>query len=288
MNQKSYVDLHVHTTYSDGTFSPEEVVRYAHKAGLAAISITDHDITDGIPFAMKEAEPLGIEVVPGIELSTEFAGDTNQKNEMHILGYYLDWTNAELQESLLKFRKARQQRAVAITEKLSKLGIHLDKDHLQRVAGIGAIGRLHFAKVLIEEGIVNNVGDAFHRFLGFGRPAFVPKMMLTPEDGIGLILKARGIPVLAHPHYGHFNNRDLLNRLVEAGLKGLEVWHSKHPAWAVKNFTELAADLRLIATGGSDCHGQFGDEPAALGTIKVPYSVIGDLKKCKSRIDAKA
>jgi hypothetical protein len=283
MTAPRYVDLHVHTNYSDGAFTPEEAVRFAHGAGLAAISITDHDTVDAIPAALAEGAILGVEVIPGIELSAEL--QDVHTTEMHILGYYINWENAPFKETLELFRAARKKRAYQILEKLSKLGIHLQEDHLFGISGRGVVGRLHFARAMVERGFSATIADAFHNFLGIGRPAYVPKLRLKPEEAIRMILKIGGIPVLAHPYYGHYNNKQLLRRLVNEGLKGIEVWHSKHQPETVKMFEKIAHELDIVSTGGSDCHGTFGDAAAIMGTLNISYDVVTALKKCKEKID---
>lgn len=279
-NKELYVDLHVHTNLSDGSFEPAEAVRYAHKVGLAAISITDHDSVNGIDAAISEGSKIGLEVIPGIELSTEV--NDSGKSEMHILGYYIDWQNEELRQILKFLQDERNQRAYKIIDKFAALGIKIDKDKLTAMIGNGGtIGRLHFAKMLIEMDIVDNVSEAFYKYLGEGRSAYVPKHKISPDEGIQLILRFGGIPVLAHPYYAHYSNNELLIRLVKNGLKGIEVWHTKHPQSAIGTFEKLAKKHGLISTGGSDCHGAYGGESALLGTIKVPYSVVEELKKLK-------
>lgn len=284
--EKLYVDLHIHTTYSDGSFTPEEVVRYAHKVGISAISITDHDIVDAIPLALIEGEKLGIEVIPGVELSCEI--NNSRTDEMHILGYFINWENVQFRKSLDLFRTKRKQRAYQILEKLRKFNIFLDEKQLFDVAGSGSIGRLHFAKVMIEEGFANSIGEVFNRFLAYGKPAYVPKMKIKPEEAIQMILSAGGIPVLAHPYYGHYSDKNLLKGLVNSGLQGIEVWHSRHPETAVKIFTDIANEMGLVATGGSDCHGMFEDQPEILGSVKVPYSAVVELRKLKEKIETKS
>ncbi|MFH1367785.1 MAG: PHP domain-containing protein [Elusimicrobiota bacterium] len=280
---KLYADLHVHTNFSDGGFSPEEAVRHAKKLGFSAISITDHDSTEGVPAALKEGKIQGVEVVPGVELSTEMK--TTGESEMHILGYFINWENAQFQERLAMFRKFRQDRGKKIIDKLLKLGLKFDEIRLYEATGQGNIGRLHFAKALVEQGFVKDISGAFEKYLGFGKPAYVPKWQLRPEEAISMILKIGGIPVLAHPHYGNYANKNVLKSLVSSGLQGLEVWHSNHPQWVVQKYEETAQEFGLIATGGSDCHGQFGKQPPAMGKVKIPYEVVKKLKLLKQKIE---
>lgn len=282
--ENRYVDLHVHTNYSDGTFTPEQAVAHAHTVGLAAIAITDHDTVYGIPDAIEEGKRRGVEIIPGIELSCTV--QTKHASEMHILGYYINWQNGSFQEMLTLFQKARVERSRKILKRLADGGIYLEEEKLQAIAGRGAIGRLHVAKALIQEGYVASSHEAFNKWLANDKSAYVPKLELTPEDAIHMIQRVGGIPVLAHPHYGHYSNRNLLKALVNAGLRGIEVLHSKHPPATVELFAQLAKEFNLIATGGSDCHGPFADAPAIMGTIKVPYTVLEELKACKARIDS--
>jgi 3',5'-nucleoside bisphosphate phosphatase len=278
-----FIDLHIHTLFSDGMFSPEEAVSYAKKTGLSAISITDHDNIEGILPALKEGEKLGVEVVPGVELSTEYEED-NESNEVHILGYLIDWEDAVFQAKLQFFRKTRQERAYRILQKLENIGIKLSKEKIFNNAGKGSIGRLHFARVLLEEGHVGNIPEAFNRFLSTGKPAYEPKFKITPQDAIRMILDIKGLPVLAHPYYGTYNNRVLMEKLKDSGLCGIEVWHRSHPKNAAEEFLKLAQEFDLIATGGSDCHGSINNEKPLMGTQKLPYEILKNLKERRQKL----
>jgi len=277
-----FADLHVHTKYSDGTFSPEESVRYAQKVGLATISISDHDTTEGIPSAIKEGSKRGIEVIPGIELSVDFKNSHNQ--EMHILGYFINWEDSSFQQKLKLFRKARERRAYHILDKLKGLGIAIDERRLFEIAGIGVIGRLHFAKMLVENKSVSHTQEAFWKYLGDSKPAYVPKFRLSPDEAIKMILRIGGIPVLAHPHYNSINC-NVVKTLANSGLKGIEVWHTKHSVNETDKFKKMADKLGMIMTGGSDCHGAMNGEPPIMGKTKVPYSAVIELKKYKNNLE---
>jgi predicted metal-dependent phosphoesterase TrpH len=281
---KLTADLHIHTIYSDGELTPEEAVRTAKKIGLAAISITDHDSTDGVLPALKEGQVQGVEVIPGVELSTELK--STGESEMHILGYFINFENGQFQESLQLFRKTRQTRARKILDLLLKEGVKLDEEKLFSSASKGTIGRLHFAKALVKQGFVKDIGSAFDKYLGFGKPAYVAKWQLKPEEAINMILKIGGIPVLAHPHYGNYANRDVLKGLMSSGLQGIEVFHSNHPKWAIEKYRDIALEMGLLETGGSDCHGAFGSLTSPMGRIKVPYELVEKMKKRKQEITA--
>ena len=277
-----FADMHIHTQHSDGTMSSEECVKYAQLVGLTAIAITDHDTTNGIPTAIKEGSKRGIEVIPGIELSAELKN--SHEEEMHILGYFINWEDEHLQQKLKLFRQARGKRAVHILEKLKKLGIPINEKRLYEVAGIGAIGRLHFAKVMVEQNIVSQTQEAFQKYLGDNKPAYVPKLRLRPDEAIKMILKVGGIPVLAHPHFGHIN-KTVIKALVKEGLKGIEVWHTNHPHDVTEKFKKIAAAFGLLPTGGSDYHGIVDKNFAMIGSTKIPYAAVISLKKYKNNLD---
>jgi len=278
-----YVDLHVHTNYSDGSFTPEETVRYAQKIGLCGIAITDHDITDAIAPAIKEGAKRGIEIVPGIELSVDL--EDNSIGEMHILGYYLDWENTVFQNKLKQFRETRKERAIKILEKLSENGITLDQNKLLSGKTNIAIGRLHIAKMMHEQGFVRNIKEAFTKYLANNMPAYVPKFKLSPEEAIGMIKSVKGIAVLAHPYYGNLSDKTFLSNLIKMGLSGIEAWHTKHSLATQEKFTEIAHELNLLITGGSDCHGTAIKDKPLMGTQNIPYEALLFLKKTKHQID---
>ena len=281
--QEFFVDLHVHTNFSDGALSPSETVELASKLKLAAISITDHDTVDGFEEAFEAGKKFGVEVISGVELSSEL--ETLKKHETHILGYYVNTKSKTLQDTLNIFKKTRIKRANEILKKLSGLGVNLKSEELLKDADKGVIGRLHFAKAIVEEEFAANISDAFYKYLSPDKPAYVPKMVISPKDAIELIIKAGGIPVLAHPYYGHYCNKNVLKGLINDGLMGIEAWHIKHPASVVKKFLALASELDLIPTGGSDCHGPFKEEAAVLGKVKVPYSVVEALENKRKQLN---
>ncbi len=273
-----HIDLHIHSTFSDGNFTPEEIVNHAKNAGLAAISITDHDNTDGTPSAITAGKELGVEVVPGVELSVE--PESPQDEEIHILGYYVDWKDESFQQKLRHFRKARRERAHHILENLARLGIKIDPQQLFEVAGKGSVGRMHVAKVLRDEGFVNYVQEAFDLYLAYGKPAYVPKLRLSSQEAITLISGIGGISVIAHPIYGG-SSREIIQKLKSLGLDGIEVYYPNHKPEDVKKFGSWANEFGLLVTGGSDCHGGTVNGEVLMGNLGLGYDLLARLKEYK-------
>jgi predicted metal-dependent phosphoesterase TrpH len=248
------VDLHVHTTASDGTMSPAEVVRYAKEKGLRTIAITDHDTIEGIAEGLQAGSNLGLEVIPGVELSVDFA-----KGTMHLLGYYIDHTSAELLEKLTIVQQARAERNLKIVEKLQGLGIDINLSEVKEAPEHGQIGRPHFAYTMIQKGHAQNIQDAFDRYLRKGGPAYVEKFKFSPQEAMSVIHKAGGITVLAHPFTtNQLQLQDLepvIVDLKEKGLDGIETYYPEHSAGQIKCYRQLAQKYALAVTGGSDFHG---------------------------------
>lgn len=250
-------DLHMHTTASDGDFSPREIVRKAKAANLQTIAITDHDTLGGVDEAVSEGEKLGIQVIPGTELSTK-AGKTS----VDILGYGVS-ESAQLSETLARMREGREDRAKRIVAKFNELGMSLAMNDVRQFAGGGVIARPHIAKAVVEKGYVPDVQSVFDNYLADGKPCALPKVVLSPQEGIDLIHEAGGKAVLAHPI--HLHDDDLVRRLLEENdFDGLEVWHREQNEQDNRRYFELAESFNLIMTGGSDFHndnhrlGQFG------------------------------
>ncbi|MGD0336453.1 MAG: PHP domain-containing protein [Candidatus Omnitrophota bacterium] len=271
-----FADLHLHTCFSDGSFSPAELLRESRKAGLSAISIVDHDNTDGIEPAQAIAGEYGIEVLPGIELSAE-----SDNSEIHILGYLVDYKNKTLAKELELLRKNRIERVYKITAKLQDLGVHLEPQKIFDIAGGGTVGRLHVARAMVKEKIVGSLGEAFARFIGDNKPAHVLGFKFSPPQAINLIKQAGGIPVLAHPYT--INKDDLLFELISEGIMGLEVYYPEHGQSLVNFYKQVAARYGLLITGGSDCHGKAKPE-IKIGSIKIPYELVELLKEAKAKL----
>jgi len=277
---EKFVDLHIHTTYSDGNLSPKEVVNCAYERRLAALSIADHDTTFGIAEAIEECRKKEIELIPAVELSIKLK---EVSEEIHLLGYYIDWQNQKLQEILKFLRDKRKERASQIYNKLEILGIKLGSEILDKIsANNSSVGRLHFARTLVKQGHVQNISQAFQLYLDNGKPAYVDKIRLEPNEAIQLLLQVNGIPVLAHPYFNPVE--PVLETLISYGLKGVEVWHSKHPSTFTQKLMLLAKKLGLLVTGGSDYHGETDNRLPLIGSLKIPYSIVDELKQCASQI----
>lgn len=276
------IDLHTHSTVSDGTDTPAELIRYAKEKGLRAIALTDHDSIDGI----NEAQSVGREVgvIPGVELSADFSDGA-----LHLLGLFVDRGALPFLERLSVFQAARRERNPKIVQKLQEMGFKITEEEVTAAAGGGQAGRPHFARVLMEKGYVHSITEAFEKYIGDGRPAHVEKPQPTPEACIALIHEANGVAVLAHPNTLRLSDdklNGLFERLVNAGLDGIEVYYSTHTPEETARYERLAAEWNLAKSGGSDFHGEHKpqiDLGVGKGTLHVPYSLLETLRRRKER-----
>ena len=257
----AHVDLHAHSTASDGSKSPTAVVAAAKAAGLSAIALTDHDTMDGVAEAVAAGDTFGLRVVPGVELSA-----TDDQREVHLLGLHITRPGA-IEDSLREFRDRRHARAVEIVAKLNALGVPITFEDVLDRAGDAAIGRPHLARVLIETGWARDSRDAFDRYLGAGKPAYVPKHRLSVADAIALVHAGAGLAVLAHP--GPEGRRETVERFVANGLDGVEVRHPGHTSEDTNRLGALTEFFNLVPSGGSDWHGAM-EGPRVLGAMRVP------------------
>jgi 3',5'-nucleoside bisphosphate phosphatase len=264
------VDLHLHSTASDGRYTPGQLVQLALGKELRAIALTDHDTTDGIEEAVAAAQQTGLTVIPGVEISTNVSGDL----ELHILGYHIDHRHAPLQKRLKELRESRLVRAREILRLLAKAGLPLTWERVLAMAGHGSIGRPHIAQAMVEAEYVNSVENAFRLYIGRGGPAYVERSKLAPEDAIALVRLAGGVPVLAHPS----QVTEYIPSLARAGLAGLEVYYNGYEEAEKQSLAKLASKHGLIATGGSDFHGPGITSAADLGQIDVPWSAVERLQ----------
>lgn len=265
-----YADLHIHTYFSDGTFSPAQIITLAKKSGLHCISITDHDSIDAY---LSLAPGEEIEIIPGIELTADI-----NNIEVHILGYFIDYQQSWFREKLKVICQVRIQRMKEMCKKLSSLGLPLKADEVLEFAGNHSVGRLHLARLMLQKGFVSSLQEAFNKFIGEGCPAYISKFRLSPAEAIELILKAKGLAVLAHPY--SLSNQNLIPEFVKAGLRGIEAIYPEHSPKQIEHYSELAKKYGLLVTGGSDCHGQAKPE-VKMGMIKLPYQLVEKLKNAK-------
>lgn len=266
-----YADLHIHTTASDGTDTPSEVVAKALNLGLCAIAISDHDTLSGVTEAQQAANNFNLEVISGVEVNTYFQG-----NEVHLLGYLIDPHHDEFVSKLKDLQGDRFERIKKIVNKLKDLNIHVSLDRVLELSAGGSVGRPHVAQALVESGYVKTLQEAFLTYIGNGKPAFVPREKLTPKEAIKLIKRAHGVPVLAHPGFSKIDA--FIPELIEEGLKGLEVWHRNHNTFMVEHYLKLTEKYNLIPTGGSDYHGSGHDTCNVLGSSVAPYGTVKLLK----------
>lgn len=268
-----HIDLHLHSTASDGTSAPEVVVQAARDAGLQALALTDHDTVEGIAAAREAAQAAGIELVPGVELSA-YEG----VHEIHILGLHLVQLEA-MRNALTVFRSARRERAEGIVRLLNGLGVRITFDDVLAVAQDAAIGRPHIARALVENGWAMDLRDAFDRYLGAGRPAYLDKRRITIPEAIELIHRCGGIAVLAHP--GPEGTHERIARLAAMGMDGVEVIHPSHAPDDRVRLLALTKELNLVPSGGSDSHGN-ADGVRVVGAMKVPGEWL-DLQQARAR-----
>ena len=271
-NPESLCDLHLHSYYSDGVLSPEELVRRSAKASLSAISITDHDTVDGVGEALDSAGSGMTEVITGVEFNVSEKGES-----VHILGYLFDHTDPDLVNLMDRLKEARRSRAESIIEKLSGEGIDISMDEVRDLSGKGTIGRLHIARLLFEKGYVSEIREGFSKYIGKGRPCYVPRMRLRSAETVDLIKKAGGVAVWAHPG-ALIRNKLLLKALLDSGISGLEAFHPNHDSGMSDEIISVARENSLVITGGSDYH--FDEAMKAyIGEIGTAYKSVIDLRK---------
>ncbi|MGD0651752.1 MAG: PHP domain-containing protein [Verrucomicrobiia bacterium] len=268
-----FADLHLHTQYSDGAYTPVELVRAAIREGFVAVAVTDHDTLDAIPESLAAGKALGIEVIAGVEITCRV-----EMQEIHMLGYFFGdaWENPQLQAVLEHSKRVREHRVEEFVIKLNDLGIPLKLEDVLTCSDCGTLGRPHVAMALVKHGFVSSTEEAFNRFLKRGKPAYVERHRMTVAEAIGHIKRAGGLAVLAHPGLNKVDRR--IPNMVDQGLDGLEVWHSRHITSQSEHYLEMAGRFGLLATGGSDCHGIVGGK-MLLGTVKLPYERVEALKQ---------
>ena len=266
------VDLHTHTYFSDGALSPRELVLRAHEVGITVLSITDHDNIDGLVPAMEVAKDFGIEVIPGVELSS-----TLGTKDIHILGYMFDPSNKNLRDTLEFLKKERFIRAERIVRKLNSLDLPLDFDLVVARAGHGALGRPHIAAAMLDEGLTSDYAEAFEQYIGDSCPAYEPKYKISPEDAVEIIANAGGISTVAHP--GWYVSESDLSHLIRSGVDGIEVVHPAHDPNRVRYYRGIASTYFLLESGGSDFHGGKRNDYQNFGTYCVTHEMLDAMKR---------
>lgn len=272
--------MHVHSTASDGTFTPKQVVNYAAKKGLTAVALTDHDTIDGIKEGFRAARRVGIEFIPGVEFSTEIDSES-----FHIVGLYIDYKQKELINLTKEIGNSREIRCKKIIEKINAMNVgpEITFKEVNALAD-GVIGRPHVASILIEKGYSNSIEEVFNKYLNRGAPGYVPRFKLTPKEAIHVLKKNGATPILAHPCY-ITNKHPLKEFLIEhqkEGLEGIEVYYPSHSKKQTKLFKEYAEELGLLMSGGSDCHGELNGGPY-IGNIKIRYELLKKIKEHRKK-----
>ena len=266
------VDLHLHTTYSDGRLTPGELIQIAAEQGIGVIAITDHDTVNGIEPALLATECFPyVTVIPGVEINTDV-----RQGEVHILGYFVDYKNQSFLNTLDSLRNSRKDRAQKMLAKLSKLGINIEWERILELTDGGSVGRPHIAQALFEGQHVSNLQDAFERYIGRNGPAYAERDRLTPKEAVELIIKANGLPVIAHPASIKDIDQMIID-LKQSGLVGIEVYYDNYDKDTIERLSRLATKYDLIATGGSDFHGFEDDHETPLGEAIVPFECVQHL-----------
>lgn len=281
------VDLHTHSTASDGTLSPAELVEHAHEKGIKAIALTDHDTVSGIKAALQKAEQINafsteaVEVVPGIEISCNYGSV-----EVHILGFFADYENAAFLEALEDIRKKRVERNQRMVALCNEHGMEITMQDLYHGNPATVVTRAHFARIMMEKGYVKSKAQAFEKYISPGRPLYLPKPVITPEKAMNMLNMAKAVPVLAHPYLykmGDKKTEECIQYLKTLGLLGVEAYHSSNSAYDSAKLKEMAMRNGLVVTGGSDYHG--GNKPdieigCGRGGLRVHESLLEEVRKC--------
>lgn len=280
----NYIDLHVHSSASDGSFSPEEVVDLAKNAGLSSFALTDHDTVDGIKQAITHADHIGnITVIPGIELSCYYL-----KREIHIVGLFVDYKNVRFLSELQKIKEARENRNKQMVQNFIDAGIEISMNELLHGNPNSVITRAHFARVLVEKGICKSKTEAFDKYLGIGCPFYLPKPKVTPEHVLTLIKDAGGVAILAHPYSYKFSKtevKSMIDYLKPLGLIGMECYYSTYDIGQIQELRSIALEKNLLESGGSDFHGIIKPDisiGSGRGNLKIPEKLLIQLKECKN------
>lgn len=268
----SEIDLHIHSTASDGRHSPQEIVHKAVGLGLEVIALTDHDTTGGVAAALEEArKSKKLEFIPGVEVSADVP-----HGEVHVLGYFIDYTSQELATALERFRYSREGRAQGMVAKLAEFGIHISWERVREIAGDGTIGRPHIARAMLEKGYISSIKEAFDKYIARDGPAYVEREKLTPVEAVQLIIRNSGIAVMAHP-FTTPEPEAMIAELKAAGMAGIEAYYDGYTGEDIGRLLALAKNHGLMVTGGSDYHGLDESNETLMGGVEVPKEVVQGL-----------
>lgn len=276
-NPEAWADLHIHSSFSDGEWSPEEIVKQAKRIGLRAIAIADHDTVDAIEAVEKEPSTAGIEIIPAVEINTDF-----EDKEIHILGYWIDVGSPALLRALEEQRASRLKRNEEIIKRLNRMGLKLSVEEVLAVAGGNSIGRPHIAQALVNKGYAGSKEEAFSKWLKRGSPGYVPRSSMSWREAINVISQAGGIAVLAHPGKSFVDH--LIPQMLKEGLLGIEVWHPSHSLEDGRRYLQLAREFSLLITGGSDAHSP--KDISLMEQYKIDYEKVLLLKRKKKSLSA--
>jgi predicted metal-dependent phosphoesterase TrpH len=284
------IDLHIHSTASDGSLTPADIIDHAQKLNLAAIAITDHDSVDGSKEALQIGIPPSLHFLTGVEISAAHPPFFPGSGSFHILGYAIHLDNRGLNQALSKLQDARKNRNPEILKRLNKLGFRISLEEVNQEVGEGQLGRPHIAYAMVKKGFVASINEAFDKYLGTARPAYVDKDRIESEQAINIIRAAGGVPVLAHPALLNIENDQkldaLLQNLIKIGLAGIEVYYPGHSPQQIRQYTELAGKYGLLITGGTDFHGSITPEikmGSGTGDLFVPYNLYKELMNANKR-----
>lgn len=270
-------DLHIHSSASDGSYTPEQIVDMARSLGIRTISIADHDSVEGVERALNYGLRKHVEIIPAVELSSE-----SEMGDFHFIGYFVDYKNISLQRHLVELREKRLIRAAKIVGKLADFGIDLDFDQILADSEGGSVGRVHLARELIRRGYAQSIEDAFAKYLSKESQFYVPKFISEPEEVISVLIRANSVPVIAHP--GLLGSEDKTRFLAEKGARGIEVYYPKHDPWLTSRYVQIAETLGLVKTGGSDFHGPGSRDNESLGSVLIPDQLVDELRQEHKRL----
>ena len=291
-DSKGYADLHLHTIYSDGEYTPESIIRRALSENFRAIAITDHDTVEGIAHVLEKArqQPIKdggqaretLEIIPGVELSSESKIPSSEGGEeIHIIGLFIDYKNPTLLKTLKGLSLGRKERMNDMLKRLAEIGMPIKMEEVEKFKTKDIMGRLHLAQAMEMKGYVKNTTEAFDKFLGDGKLAYINRKRLSAQRAISLIKEVGGIPILAHPHL--LRDESVIPSLIEEGIEGIEVYYVGHGGNPSSKFVEMAKKHNLLISGGSDCHGILKGK-ICLGKVKVPYQAIEEMKRWKEKM----